>query len=120
MTMQMRHRDTEDTETRRIFFHLCLCVLCVSVTNPIARADDTKYFAIQAIDDQTGRGVPLVQLETTTARRYYTDSAGYVAFYEPGMMDRKTFFTITSHGYEYPKDGFGIHGLALDVKLGGS
>jgi hypothetical protein len=80
----------------------------------------SKYFAIQVLDDQTNRGVPLVQLETTNARKYFTDSAGFVAFYEPGMMEKKVFFTVTSHGYEYPADGFGMHGVALDVKPGGS
>ena len=64
--------------------------------------------------------MPLVQLETTNSRRFWTDSAGYIAFDEPGMMNREVFFTITSHGYEYPADGFGIHGMSLTPKRGGT
>src|SRR5207244_3209693 len=42
------------------------------------------------------------------------------AFDEPGLMGEKVFFHITSHGYEFAKDGFGYRGKALDVKDGGS
>jgi hypothetical protein len=79
-----------------------------------------EYFAIQVVDDQTNRGVPLVQLETTNNRLYFTDSAGMVAFNEPGLMNHKVFFTVTSPGYEYPADAFKYHGIALEVKPGGS
>src|SRR3954454_18901470 len=63
-------------------------------------------FVINVIDDQTNRGVPLVELTTVNHLRFITDSAGVVAFDEPGFMNQRTFFTITSHGYEFPKDGF--------------
>ncbi len=79
-----------------------------------------EYFAIQVVDDQTNRGVPLVELETTNNRLYFTDSAGMVAFNEPGLMNHKVFFTVTSPGYEYPADAFKYHGIALDVKPGGT
>jgi hypothetical protein len=72
------------------------------------------------VDDQTGRGVPLVELETTYNGKYVTDSSGFVAFSEPGLMNQKVFFTITSHGYQFPKDAFGINGVALEIKPGGS
>jgi hypothetical protein len=77
------------------------------------------YFEIQVVDDQTGRGVPLVELRTVNEIRYYTDSQGIVAFDEPGLMDQRVFFYVSSHGYEFPKDGFGFHGRALDMKRGG-
>jgi len=77
-------------------------------------------FAIEVVDDQTGRGVPLVELTTTSGVNYVTDSAGLVAFDEPGLMDRRVFFSVKSHGYEFRKDGFGIGGGALEVKSGGS
>ena len=51
--------------------------------------------------------------------RYVTDSRGIVAFDEPGLMGRKVFFAVKSHGYEYPGDGFGFRGKALDVVSGG-
>ena len=83
-------------------------------------AEPARYFKIKVVDEQTGRGVPLVELKTVNHVRYYTDSAGLVAFYEPGLMNQKVFFYVKSHGYEFPKDGFGFAGAALDVKEGGS
>jgi hypothetical protein len=86
----------------------------------VGSADEVKPFVITVVDEQTGRGVPLVELKTVNEVRFYTDSAGVVAFREPGLMDRRVFFSVNSHGYEYPKDGFGIRGTALDVKPGGA
>ncbi len=77
-------------------------------------------FAIEVVDDRTGRSVPLVELTTTSGVTYVTDSAGLVAFDEPGLMNERVFFSVKSHGYEMPKDGFGIAGKAFDVKPGGS
>jgi hypothetical protein len=87
-------------------------------TCPAPRAD--RYFKITVVDDQTGRGVPLVELRTTNNLRCYTDSNGIVAFHEPGLADQTVFFHIQSHGYEYPKDGFGFYGQALKLSEGGS
>ena len=79
-----------------------------------------KYFKIQVVDEQTGRGVPLVELRTTNNIRYFTDSSGIVAFYEPGLMNQKVFFYVESHGYEFAKDGFGMQGRSFDVTPGGN
>lgn len=76
-------------------------------------------FRITVVDDQTGRGVPLVELKTVNQVAYVTDSNGVVAFDEPGLLGRRVHFVIRSHGYEYPKDGFGIAGVALETKPGG-
>ena len=83
------------------------------------RADIEDYFCIQVVDDATGRGVPLVELSTVNNIRYYTDSAGIVAFHEPGLMDQTVFFGVSSHGYEYRKDGFGYRGVRLKITAGG-
>src|SRR5262249_11540783 len=64
--------------------------------------------------------VPLVELETVNHVCYYTDSAGVVAFNEPALMDQDVFFYVRSHGYEFPKDGFGYAGKRLKVKAGES
>lgn len=77
-----------------------------------------RYFAIEVVDDKTGRGVPLVELRTTNNIRCYTDSAGVAAFCEPGLMDRDVFFHVASHGYEFPADGFGFGGKALRTTPG--
>ncbi len=76
------------------------------------------YFGIEVVDDQTLRGVPLVELETTSGARYYTDSNGLVAFYEPGLMDQSVWFAISAPGYEFPADGFGLRGARLQTQPG--
>src|SRR5947207_13888919 len=79
-----------------------------------------RPFAIEGVDDQTGRGVPLVELTTTSGVTYVTDSAGLIAFGDPGLVNQRVFFTVKSHGYEFPKDGFGFRGVAHDLTPGGS
>jgi hypothetical protein len=85
-----------------------------------ASAPAGKPFTIEVVDDQTGRGVPLVELRTVNGIVLVTDSNGLATFDEPGLMDQKVFFHVKSHGYEFPKDGFGYRGQALDVRVGGS
>ncbi len=64
-----------------------------------------RPFEIVVRDARTGRGVPLVQLQTAEGLSCYTDSAGRVAFYEPSLMDRDVFFQIKSYGYDAPAGG---------------
>ena len=78
-----------------------------------------RVFRIQVVDEETGRGVPLVELRTVNQIRYVTDSNGVVAFDEPGLFDLKVFFTVTSHGYEAARDNFGYRGVVLQVTEGG-
>lgn len=80
----------------------------------------TAPFRITVLDSKTGRGVPLVELITVNGIVHVTDSAGVVAFDEPGLMDDDVFFTVRSHGYSYPKDGFGIAGTRLRTTPGGA
>lgn len=83
-----------------------------------AELPPSALFAIRAVDAETGRGVPLVELETVNHLRFYTDSNGTVAFREPGLMGRQIFFHVRSHGYEYPKDSFGYRGVRLKTTPG--
>ncbi len=76
-------------------------------------------FAIRLVDEATNRGVPLVELKTTPDQIYLSDSNGYIAIDEPTLMGREAFFHVSSHGYEFPKDGFGYRGKALRVEPGG-
>jgi hypothetical protein len=78
------------------------------------------FFKITVVDEETGRGVPLVELKTTNQIRYYTDSNGIIAFSEPGLMDQRVSFHIRSHGYEFDGQTLGKPGTVLDVKEGGS
>jgi hypothetical protein len=77
---------------------------------------ESDYFHIQVVDELTGRGVPLVELETVNHVRYVTDSGGNIAFFEPGLMNQQVFFHVKSHGYEFQADGFGYRGKSLLVK----
>lgn len=77
-------------------------------------------FTIKVVDAETGRGIPLVELTTTNKIKLYTDSAGYVAFNEPGLMNQSVFFSLFSHGYQVEPDFFGNRGQAVDVVPGGS
>jgi hypothetical protein len=100
--------------------HAPLAAMLVLALLQPAVAAAAEYFTITVVDEQTGRGVPLVELRTVNNIRYYTDSNGVVAFYEPGLMGQDVFFHVSSHGYEYPKDGFGYRGQKLKVTEGGS
>ncbi|WP_162848377.1 discoidin domain-containing protein [Paenibacillus nanensis] len=84
------------------------------------QAYDEELFGIRVVDAETGRGIPAVELRTVNNIRFYTDSAGYVAFDEPGLMNETVFFHISSHGYEVPTDMFGYRGQAVNVTPGGS
>jgi len=76
-------------------------------------------FRIRILDAESGRGVPLVELRTVHQFRFLTDSAGLVAVREPELFGERVFFHVSSHGYEFPPDGFGIRGAALEVRPGG-
>lgn len=98
------------------FMFLCLAARLSYAASPA----NEKPFAIQIVDDESGRGVPLVELRMVNNVRFYTDSAGFVAITDPTLLGRRVFFYVTSDGYEFPKDGFGFHGVAIDLKSGGA
>ena len=82
-------------------------------------AETNPYFAIHVVDDATGRGVPLVELKTTNDVKYYTDSAGYVAYRDPDLMGGEVYFHVASDGYLYePEDMFKYRGVRLTPRPG--
>lgn len=85
----------------------------VILTTAAATATPDEYHGIRVVDEATGRGVPLVELRTTNNVSWWTDSAGWVAFLEPGQMDATVHLTIHADGYEYPADGFNIRGVRV-------
>jgi hypothetical protein len=89
----------------------------LSAFEGIAATND--YFAIQVVDEDTGRGVPLVELRTVNSASWWTDSNGVISFDEPGLMDIEVFFHVESPGYEYPSDGFKNRGVKLKPSHGG-
>lgn len=84
-----------------------------------ALAGAAEPFGIHVVDEHTGRGVPLVTLTTTNHMSFTTDSAGWIAFDEPGLMERVVHFTIRAPGYAVAKDGFGFAGVKLTPRHGG-
>lgn len=111
--------------TQRLLIRLALLTALTAAVAPASTpapvpARDPDAFAIEIVDDQTGRGVPLVELETVNNLRLYTDSAGVAAFREPWMMNQTVFFYVRSHGYEFEKDWIGFAGRQVEVTPGGS
>lgn len=106
-------RQPSHLRLRALVFSLLLFAL------PHTRADPSLYHHIQVVDEATGRGVPLVEVETTFHSRYITDSAGRVAFLEPGLMDKEVYLFVRSHGYEAKADGFGYRGARITPTPGG-
>lgn len=76
-------------------------------------------FGLRVIDEATGRGIPLVELETVHHLLFVTDSNGWVALSEPDLLGTDVFFHIRSHGYTFPKDGFGYTGTRIKPMPGG-
>src|SRR5687768_14891685 len=95
-----------------------LLALTLFLATAQSLAAPKEYFAICVIDEATGRGVPLVALQTTSKAKYYTDSNGYVAFHEPGLMSQDVWFSVSSPGYEFPHESFGFRGTVLKAVPG--
>lgn len=94
----------------------CLALLLLLPCQALALPAD--WFGIRAVDEATGRGVPMVEFRTVNRTVLPTDSAGWAAFQEPGLMDTDVWFFVESDGYEYPADGFGNRGVRLRTTPG--
>lgn len=100
-----------DFMIRRILLLLVIFCLSLLSTRETRGVPSQRYHTFHVVDQQTGRGVPLVELRTVGNVSYYTDSKGYVAFFEPGLMQQQLYFHVSSHGYLHEKDGFGYRGF---------
>lgn len=101
---------------------LAVAIHFVAAPLSAAAAPTTLFFSVRLIDGATGRGVPAMRLTATSISTYFTDSAGYAAVIEPGLMGtgQQVWFTISGDGYEYPADGFGNRGFMAPITAGGS
>lgn len=99
---------------------LCMLAMLLGPSDETVEAGVSSPFAVEVVDAETGRGVPLIELETVNEQRFVTDSNGLVAVVDPGLMGQKVYFHVKGHGYEYPPDGFGYRGKALEVTADGS
>ncbi len=79
-----------------------------------------RPFAIEIVDSDTGRGVPLVELTTVDGELFVTDSNGLIAITDPGLLGQEVFFHVKSHGYRVNPDGFGVRGRRIQLEPGGS
>lgn len=77
------------------------------------------WFGIRVVDE-AGAGVPLVELRTVNEIRLISDNAGWIAWQEPGLMDREVFWTVAGPGIEHPADGFGFRGFRAVTRPGES
>ncbi|MFT6864933.1 MAG: hypothetical protein ACJAVK_003505 [Akkermansiaceae bacterium] len=77
-------------------------------------------FQIEVIDAENRWPVPLVKLTTTHNVTFSTDNAGVVAIDLPELMDRETWLSVSSDGYEHTADGFGSRGVRITPTSGGS
>ncbi len=91
---------------------LAICALLSSV---LASAEP---FVIRVTDDQTGRGVPLVELRTLNEIAFITDSAGVAAIDDSVLDGHSVFFEVRSHGYEFNGKFFDRVGVSLAVSPG--
>src|ERR1051325_2758518 len=94
----------------------CSTTGAAEVTKPLAE----RHFVIEIADEQSGRGVPLVELRTVSNVRFWSDSGGLVTIDDADLLGQKVFFYVESPGYEFPADGFGFHGKAIELTAGGS
>jgi hypothetical protein len=81
-----------------------------SATPPIVTSDlqtrlasgpvpsSSECFAVEVVDADTGRGVPLVRV-TLDGQEYWTDSSGLVAFCDPDRVGSMRQAELWSHGY---------------------
>lgn len=93
-------------------------VVFLFAAQPAPTAYNAAPCRIEVVEKGSGWPVPLVELRTTHNVRLVTDNAGLIAFDLPELMGRETWFDVTGHGYEAPKDGFGYRGVRLKPEPG--
>lgn len=98
-----------------------LAVLAITwVAGPLAGGapSASQPCCIQVVEAGSGWPVPLVELRTLHQVRFVTDNAGVIALDLPELTGRETWFDVIGHGYEVPKDGFGMRGVRLTPEPG--
>jgi hypothetical protein len=76
-------------------------------------------FWIRVIDQETGRGVPLVELGTPgDGIRFWTDSNGVAAIDDAALAGHDVIFSVKSHGYEFQERVFDEPAKRVHVQPG--
>ena len=76
----------------------------------------SEYCVIRVVDEDTGRGVPLVELGLPNDVKYWTDSAGVAALDEPSFVGCDVFIEVRGDGYQYPEETFLGRGLNVHIE----
>ncbi|RYZ59452.1 MAG: hypothetical protein EOP07_03960 [Proteobacteria bacterium] len=79
-----------------------------------------SYYTITVRDRATNLPIPGVKLKTTNRIEFTSDVNGKIAFYEPGLMATRVWFSVSHPGYAAQPDGIGIAGATLSISEGGS
>ncbi len=90
--------------------------LVLALGSGMARAE--APCRIEVVEKGSGWPVPMVEFRTTHNVRLFSDNAGLIALDLPEVMGRETWFEVTGHGYERPKDGFGFRGIRFTPQPG--
>ena len=67
----------------RIVLRFVAVIIVTVLIWSCAGGQTSRYFVVRVVDEQTGRGVPLVELKLPNEVKYWTDSAGVAALDEP-------------------------------------
>jgi hypothetical protein len=78
---------------------LRLTVAVFAILSTGASRLGADVFQIKVVDSQTGRGVPLVELQPTGGPKLITDSNGIVALDDPALLNKNVPFGFRSYGY---------------------
>ena len=79
-----------------------------------------EAFRVEIVEEGSGWPVPLVELRTVHDMRFISDNAGVIALDLPELMDVESWFHLKSPGYEVAADGFGMRGVRLTPRPGGT
>ena len=107
---------------RSLAMCLTICLFWVSVPGfgpMLAWAQRGRPFVVHVTDEETGRGVPLVELRTLNEIAFITDSAGVAAIDDAALLGHAVIFKVRSHGYEFRQKFFEQVAVRLDVSPGG-
>ncbi len=84
-----------------------------------ALASPPRPFVVRVLDDETARGIPMVELRTIHHDLFVTDSAGVAVINEPGLFGQEVYFGVEAFGYVIPPDKQRHRGRTLKVVSGG-
>lgn len=97
-----------------------------SINDPLAQLSPEErkkiFTKIKVVDEETGRGIPAVGL-FAKFKRFYTDSNGIIAFWEPGIEERVSEVRTDDHTFRFYLDVTGYEfnqpfGFGVDLKGG--